>query len=148
MLEKKSGYLKITVNPKIYPLPAVYGAAYVFIDKVYVYLDGHPEKKIEIYFKAKEGIGEKGLQEIIGQFENEMLNYALREQIVKSNQKIREQIIAQALLSPLYTISELAKKAQDESYLADPLGIAQTWEERFGKKSKKQNARKNENHKT
>ena len=123
---------KLVVNPKLYPLSAIYGAAYVFIDKVYIHLDGDPNKKIEIYFKPKENLSPKDLEAVAGDFENELLNYALREQIVKSNQKIREHLITQALLSPLYSFSELASKARDENYLEDPLGIAQTWEEHFG----------------
>lgn len=151
MKQQNLACLKLVVNPKLYPISAIYGAAYVFIDKVYIYLDGDPSKKIEIYFKPKENLSQKDLEALAGDFENELLNYALREQIVKSNQKIREHIITQALLSPLYSFSELESKAEDENYLEDPLGIAQTWEERFGPakrgfgpKNKKKAKRKND----
>lgn len=134
----KSACLKIEINPKIYPLSAIYGAAYVFVDKVYIFFDGDPEKKVEVFLKAKSGIGSQELAQIKGDFENELLNYALREQIVKSSQKIRETIIAQALLSPLYnSFPDLMGDAQNDEYLEDPLGIAKTWEERFEKKKSK-----------
>lgn len=144
MKQKNSAGYKLAINPKLYSISAIYGAAYVFIDKVYIRLDGDPNKKIEVYFKPKENLSPKDLEALVGDFENELLNYALREQIVKSNQKIREHIITQALLSPLYSFSELASKARDENYLEDPLGIAQTWEERFGPKNKKKAKRKND----
>jgi len=142
MKQQNSACYKLVINPELYSLSAIYGAAYVFIDKVYIHLDGDPNKKIEIYFKSKENLSPKDLEVIVGDFENELLNYALREKIVKANQKVREHIIAQALLSPLYAFSELADKAEDQNYLEDPLGIAQTWEERFGQKSKKKAKRK------
>jgi len=132
--QKRKDQRQIVVDSRIYPLAAIYGAAYVFIDKAYILLGGDPNKKIIVSFKAKTGTTLEEFEEIIGNFENELLNYSLREQLLKTNNKVRENIIAQALLSPLYSFTELAEKARDEQYLEDPLGIGKTWEERFGKK--------------
>lgn len=138
MKNKKNDDFTIKLNPKIYSLSVIYGAAYVFIDKAYVVLDGDPKKSIEVWFRAK-NIGDD-LSAILGEFENELLNYALREQIVKSNQKIREYTIAQALLSSLGVACPdfQEKSGSSEEYVDDPLGIAKTWEDRFEKKSVKQ----------
>lgn len=128
---------EIVLNSKVYPLSAIFGAAYVFIDKVYILFDGDPNKQIKVSFKLKPEINNEVLEDIVGEFKNELLNYSLREQIVKSNQKIRETIVAQALLSPLYdTFSNFAEESSEDDQIEDPLGITETWEEHFGKKEK------------
>jgi len=131
----KIKYQKINVNSKIYSLSAIYGAAYIFIDKAYIFLDGDPKSKIEVFLKPKLEMKKDEFNQLIGDFKNELLNYSLREQIVRSNQSIREMIIAQALLSPLYdTFSEFVEEPNKDEESEDPLGITKTWEEHFGKK--------------
>ncbi|MEA3464092.1 MAG: His-Xaa-Ser system protein HxsD [Patescibacteria group bacterium] len=145
--KNKTSY-ELVLNSKIYPLSAIFGAAYIFINKAYILFDGDPNKQIKVSFKSKPETNSEVLENIVGEFKNELLNYALREQIVKSNQKIRETIIAQALLSPLYdTFSDFAEEASEEDQIEDPLGITETWEEHFGKKEKLA-AKKSKNAKT
>ena len=97
-VEKNKNQTKILVNPKLYPLEAVYGAAYVFLDKAYLRLDGNPEKKITVQIKGKENLNKKGLENLANDFLNELLNYSLRYRISKNNKKIREYIVGTALL--------------------------------------------------
>jgi len=140
-IKKKKNQLLISLNPKIYPLEAVYGACYVFIDRAYLFLDGNPEKEIKIFIKGKEGLNSKELEKIAGEFKNELLNYTLRLSIAKNTKKIRETIVERALFSALphqeeEFFPEKEKKGEKEKKLVeeDPLGIAIPWEEKYGKK--------------
>jgi len=129
-VEKNKNQTKILVNPKLYPLEAVYGAAYVFLDKAYLRLDGNPEKKITVQIKGKENLNKKGLENLANDFLNELLNYSLRYRISKNNKKIREYIVGTALL---FASGEDLEEKTKEDWQKDDLGIAVPWEEKYGK---------------
>lgn len=125
----------LNLNPKIYPLEAIYGTAYTFLDQAYIFLDGDPKREIIVYLKSKKNIGKNKLKELEGEFHNELLNYLLRMKIAKSNKKVRDFIVGTALVSAL-PLPEFKKESNTKSYLEDPLGIAIPWEEKFKKKRK------------
>ena len=129
------------LNSKTYPLEAIYSTAYVFLDRVFVYLDGDPAKKIMVSLKGKEKLNKTQLENLQGEFQNELLNYLLRVEIAKRNQKVREFIVGTALVSALPT-GLLTQTSQSElpgtvDWQKDPLGIAIPWEEKYGKKKRK-----------
>ena len=130
-IEKNKNLIKAIINSKLYPLEAVYGAAYVFLDKAYFRLDGDPEKEITVQIKSKEKLSRKGLENLASDFLNELLNYSLRYKISKNNRKIREYIIGTALLSAL---GENLEEETKEDWQKDALGIAIPWEEKYKKK--------------
>jgi His-Xaa-Ser system protein HxsD len=122
--------LKFKINTKIYPLESVYQAAYFFLDQVYIFLDGEPQKEIQVIMKFKKEVNEKNLEELAGEFYNELLNQLLRHKISQSNAKIREYIVSQALYNAVPNeVDELLKEVEEEDWQEDPLGIAKTWEE-------------------
>jgi His-Xaa-Ser system protein HxsD len=131
----------ITVNPKLYPLEAVYSAAYVFMDRAYIVLDGDPEKEIIIKMTPKSGEF-KG--DIKGEFNNELLNYADYLARAKETRKIRELILQRLIITndpAMENIDDFnhdfleGPDSEDEDYLDDPEGIAIPWEEKYGKDS-------------
>ena len=141
--------LEFTINTKIYSLKAIYQAAYLFLDKVYVFLDGVPEREIKVNFKLKgpsyvsafakapadkkatEGRGQE-LEKIAGEFYNELLNQLLREKVSESNAKIREYIVSAALYNAVPNeVDKLLKEVEEEDWQEDPLGIAKTWESTY-----------------
>jgi len=123
--------IKIEINPEIYPLEAVYGAAYVFLDKAYLRLDGDPEKKVIVNIKSKNNLNKKELENLADDFLNELLNYGLRYRISKNNKKIREYIVGTALL---FASGEDLEEKTKEDWQRDDLGIAVPWEEKYKKK--------------
>jgi len=143
---KKKNELVISLNPKIYPLEAIYGACYVFIDKAYLFLNGDSKKEIKVSIMGKQKLELKNLKKIAGEFKNELLNYTLRLSIAKNTKKIRETIVERALFSVLPHEEELKVIDQSEQTNKkteqtnkkiiedDPLGIATPWEEKYGKK--------------
>ncbi len=130
-VKKNKNQIKVTVDSKIYPLEVVYGAAYVFLDKAYLRLDGDPKKKIIITIKTKKKLNKKETEKLASEFLNELLNYGLRYQISKQNRRIREYIVGTALLG---AVGEIAREEEKEDWQKDKLGISIPWEEKYGKK--------------
>jgi len=99
-VEIKGDRVLILINPLIYPLEVIYSAAYVFIDKTYVLLEGDIEKEIivELRLKKTEGCERKQELEKIGrEFLNELLNYAFYKKQSEKNGLIRQSILQRAL---------------------------------------------------
>jgi His-Xaa-Ser system protein HxsD len=126
----------IEINPKIYALDVIYSAAYVFIDKAYIILDGDPKKKITVLLKPKE---DYDLEKLGMEFNNELLNYAQYKEKNTQNKPIREAIIQRALITNDPSLIDDGVFDDDEldDFLDDPEGIAIPWEEKYGKDSKK-----------
>jgi len=118
------------LKTSIYPVEAIYGASYVFIDRVYIYLDSKKNSEVEVCLTGKKKLTANKLKEIEGEFMNELLNYVQRLSISKNTKKIREMIIERALYS---SVNE-DQPGQDDFELDDPLGIAIPWEEKYGDK--------------
>ncbi len=129
-----------------YPMEAIYATAYVFVDRLYVYLDGKAGKEIKISLKGKKEMKKKELVALQGEFLNELLNYLIRVEIAKRNKKIRELIVGSTLVSGLENdfFSSARKQGlkNNESWLNDPLGIAVPWEEKEGSKKKSASSKK------
>ena len=46
--------VEIEIDESLYPKDAIYGAAYVFIDRCYVHLDRSGDQRVKITLRAKE----------------------------------------------------------------------------------------------
>ena len=142
-INKKENKVIVSINTKLYPIEAIYGAAYVFIDKAYVFLDGNPEKEVLVQLKGKKDLTVKDIKKLASEFLNELLSSSLRSQISKNNSKIREYIVGAALIGASGEISEeKTESIEKKEWEEDPLGIAVPWEEKYkkrgtGKKTKK-----------
>lgn len=85
------------INPKIYPLELVYSAAYIMIDKAFILLDGDPEKEIIAEIRKKKE--DQDLKDLVREFNEELLNYAVYKEQSEKNKELREIILKRALLS-------------------------------------------------
>jgi His-Xaa-Ser system protein HxsD len=129
--------LEFKINTKIYSLKAIYQTAYLFLDKVYLLLDGDPKKEVIVVMKLKPEI-KQDLKILAGEFHNELFNQLLREKILETNAKIREYIVSKALYNAVPSeVDELLKEVEEEDWQEDPLGIAKPWEETKKKSSAK-----------
>lgn len=150
-INEENSYVLIYVNPKIYPLDVIYSAAYVFLDRAYILLDGDPKKEIivELRFKEKTEGKSKGkkLEKLGREFGNELLNYADYKQRAEKTKEIKQLLLQRALLTNDASLKESEENAgfdnsseeleEDKSYLEDPEGIAIPWEEKYGSKEVK-----------
>ncbi len=97
-VDSKGNYLIVSVNPKIYSLDVVYYAAYVFMDRAYIVLGGDPENEIRVELRP---FNSGDLETLGGEFNNELLNYAVYMKQSAKNQKLREAILQRVLVTNL-----------------------------------------------
>jgi His-Xaa-Ser system protein HxsD len=138
-LDVSGGAAKLHVDATLYPLDALYGAAYVFIDRCFVFLERAQAGTIVVTLSPKKGTpSEDTLRALAGEFGNELLSCAWRQQITEANRAqisaVTNQAIAGALGPP--SLEQLANFDFTDAPLEDPLGIAQSWEEKYKKKDK------------
>jgi His-Xaa-Ser system protein HxsD len=129
------GSVELEFDESLYPKDAIYGAAYVFIDRCYVHLDRAADQRVRITLRAKApGADSKALA---GDLQNELLGQAWRRRIVEENRSYIEAITSRALggaAGPPGLDDLLAMDIGEESAFEDPLGIAMSWEEKYTKK--------------
>lgn len=137
-ISEKENEIIVLVNPLLYPIEAIYGASYVFLDRVYLFLDGDPKKSVAVRLRGKEKMTSKQLKDMAGEFYNEILNYTLRDKISKNNQKLREYIMARTLFTaPQSKIAPQRESPTPKDWQEDKLGLALPWDQRYGAKNKK-----------
>ena len=138
--ELQAGAVHLLVDEALYPLPAIYGAAYTFIDRCYVFLDRPGPAQVRVVLRAKAGAAApEALHALIGEFANELLSCAFRHQIAQDNRVLIETATMQALAGAMGqpSLDDLSKFDFSDQGFEDPLGIAMSWEEKHGKKSPK-----------
>ena len=129
------GSVVVELDETLYPLDAVYGAAYVFIDRTWVHLDRAGERRLKVTFKAKKA--ELDTAALAGEFQNELLGQAWRRRLVEESRSFVEGITTRALggaAGPPGLDELLAADIGDATAFDDPLGIAMSWEEKYLKK--------------
>ena len=128
------GGAQVTFDETLYPLAAVYGAAYVFIDRCYVHLDRPADKRIAVTLRLKPG-STLVAEELAGEFGNELLGQAWRHEISQENRSLIELVATRALAGSAGPpgLDELLADDGGEAF-EDPLGIAMSWEEKYKKK--------------
>jgi His-Xaa-Ser system protein HxsD len=133
------GAARIEFDEELYPKDAIYGAAYVFIDRCYVHLDRVADRRIRVTLRAKKGVALDS-DALLGEFQNELLGQAFRLRLAEENRQYIETITSRALggaAGPPGLDELLAMDIGAESAFEDPLGIAMSWEEKYKKKGAK-----------
>ena len=132
-----SGAVQLRVDLAIHPLPAVYAAAYVFLDRAFVFLDKTGEHTLRVTLTPrKPGADEAALRAFVGEFSNELLSAAWRQQIAQDNRAVIEMVTSQAIAAAMGapSLDDLAGFDFGDESFEDPLGIAMSWEEKYKKK--------------
>lgn len=112
ILEEGKDSVTLAVNCEIYPLQSVYAAAYVFLDKAYVYLDKESKDKIRVCLfrkNKKDSLRTLGLD-----FYNELLNYAHYFSSLKANAEAIKLLMQRALFSASPSLALEAGKKEIE----------------------------------
>lgn len=123
--------VSFTLDEAIYPRDAVYGAAYLFVDRAYVFLTRPADDRIEIRLKPKEDTDKDGLEKLAGEYANELLNQVVRVRVGESTAQIREYYMAKAFFadSNQTSIDALLAELDAEELEEDPLEISVPWED-------------------
>lgn len=107
----------IDVDPTVYRLTAVKKTAYKFGDRCHVKIEILADEKIRIHLRAKRLIDNPRF--LVGEFENELLDQELREQLAEETAPIRNLLLAQAFSAT----SLLDPQGETAAFEADPLLI-------------------------
>lgn len=130
--------VQLQLDATLYPLQAIYGAAYIFIDRCYVFLERPQPDQVRVVLTAKSGQADEGaLRALVGEFANELLSCAWRHQITQDNRVLLETVTLQAIGGAMGppSLDDLASFDFSDQGFDDPLGIAMSWEEKHGKKA-------------
>lgn len=123
----------VGIDPQVYPREAVTKAAYLFLDRCYVYLFHDTQGDLKVRFKAKPQARVE-LSHLVDEFFNELLNQSIRLEIVTKSRNLRELIMARALYVECLEAGQdgdLPYEASPTSAV-DPLGIGKNWFENGG----------------
>lgn len=122
------------IDESIYSLDALYGACYVFIEKCFVYLSRPNPGVVKVRLTSRRSASTAELDELAGEFANEVLSQVTRLQLAGATARLREYYTAAALRTATSTpsIDELLAELESEDLLEDPLEIMVPWEEKHG----------------
>jgi His-Xaa-Ser system protein HxsD len=140
VIDPSAGTVALRIDAGIYPLTAIYAAAYVFIDRCYVLLDQPDSAHYVVTLSSKTGEASQAVLAVYaGEFANELLSCSWRAKIAEENRATIEAVTAQALRGAMGapSIDDLEKFDFTEEAFDDPLGIALSWEEKYGKAKRK-----------
>lgn len=145
----------INFHKSLYSTDALFGTAFVFLDRCYVHCDMADANHVQVTLVPRAG-SKWSLAELAGEFKNEMVNQALRFKLAKQTEKVRTMIVGRAIgesippdqeipgevaATPVPDLPpEVAKLLSEEEesldFLDDPFGIAVPWEEKYSKDGK------------
>jgi His-Xaa-Ser system protein HxsD len=126
----------LSVERAAHPLSAVYGAAYTFLDRCYVFLaeDG---ARTRITLTWKSGEAEEGVLRGIGEeLVDELVSCTWRAGIVEATRDLVSSANARAHGAATPSLDDLERYEFGDAGAAfdDPLGIAMSWEDKYAKK--------------
>ena len=118
------------LHEELYAKEAVYGAAYLFVDRAYVFLTRPGDHLIRVRLRSRDAISEEQLVSLAGEFANELLNQMVRRQVSESTRQIREYTLARAFFGDdgRASIDALLAELDAEELDDDPLEIEVPWE--------------------
>jgi His-Xaa-Ser system protein HxsD len=126
--------ISFVLDETLYPLDAIYGACYLFIDRCYVFLTRPADKQVRARLRTREAATEAALEALAGEFGNELLNQVLRRRISDSTRTIREYYMARAFFGggSRSTIDALLAELDAEELQQEPLEVSVPWEQKSG----------------
>ncbi len=130
--------VELHVDEQVYPLEAVYGASFTFLDRCFVFIDRPEPHRLRVVLSTKKlGATAETLRGLVGEFANELLACTWREKIGERNRATIEAVTMQAIGGAMGppSLDDLEDFDFTEEPFEDPLGIAMSWEEKYGKKT-------------
>lgn len=123
--------ISFDVHEEVFVLDAIYGAAYLFVDRCWLFLSRPADNVVRVHLKTKEDADEAALDSLAGEFANELLNQAIRVRIGESTATLREYTMARAFFTaPVQSsIDALLAELDAEELEEDDLEISVPWEE-------------------
>ncbi len=119
------------LDEALYPLDAIYGASYLFVDRCWLFLDRPADRQVQVRLRSKEAeVADAELDALAGEFANELLNQVLRLRVADSTRALREYTMARAFFGDdgRASIDALLAELDAEELDDDPLKITVPWD--------------------
>lgn len=125
------------LDETVYPLEAIYGGAYLFVDRCFVFLSRPQAQVVTVRLTTRGPATSAELDALAGEFLNEVLSQAARLRLSQATARIREYYTAAALRAAASapSVDDLLAELDAEELGDDPLEISVPWEEKHGTKS-------------
>ncbi len=132
-------HVSFDVEESVYPLDAIYGASYLFVDRCFVFLSRPKPQVVTVRLTTREPAPASALDILGGEFSNELLSQAMRLRLSQATARIREYYTAAALRSAASapSVDDLLAELDAEEIADDPLEIMVPWVEKHGDKGTK-----------
>ena len=111
------GFAKLTVNQKVYSLPTIYSAGYVFLDRAYLYLDKDTKGRIIIWLFPKNK--KEDFEKLAMDFYNELINYAHYNTSLKANSEVIKMLMQRALFSAAPSLAQEAEESEIQDLIKE-----------------------------
>ena len=129
-------HVSFDVDETVYPLEAIYGGCYLFVDRCFVFLSRPRERVVNVRLTSRGPATAPELDTLGGEFVNELLSQAARLRLSQATTRIREYYTAAALRAAAAapSVDDLLAELDAEELGDDPLEILVPWEEKPGEK--------------
>lgn len=120
------------VDETVYPLEAIYGGAYLFVDRCFVFLSRPKPQVVNVRLTSRGAATSAELEVLAGEFMNEMLSQAARLRLSQATTRIREYYTAAALRAAASapSVDDLLAELDAEELGDDPLEISVPWDKK------------------
>lgn len=124
------------VDETVYPLEAIYGAAYLFVDRCFVFLSRPRAQVVTVRLTSRSAATAAELDTLAGEFANELLSQTTRLRLSQATSRLREYYTAAALRAAASapSVDDLLAELDAEELEDDPLEISVPWEAKYGDK--------------
>ncbi|MEO8601498.1 MAG: hypothetical protein ABI629_02870 [bacterium] len=129
-------HISFDLDETVYSIEALYGASYLFLEKCFIYLSRPTAGTVTVRLTSREAISPADLDNLAGEFANELLSQVARLRLSQATARIREYYTAAALRAAASapSVDDLLAELEAEELLEDPLEIMVPWEEKHGAK--------------
>lgn len=128
----EDGRICFRVKKDIYPLKAIYRAAYLLTDEYYIGIDQNSDEYL-IFFSGKERTADGRMKAVdfedAGRFQNELLDQSMKLAIGNDTRQIRELIVTRALYSAFIPQEEPEEEETDSNEEYNLEEIAEAWKD-------------------
>ena len=115
--EQSEGWIKVSVDLKVYPLQSIHSSGYAFMDKAYIKLEEEKKDLVAVWLKPKSDA--KDLEKLALDFCEELLNYAHYFSSLKANGENMKTLIQRALFSASPSAVKEAEEKEIENLIKE-----------------------------
>ena len=125
-------HVSFDVDETVYPLEAIYGGCYLFVDRCFVFLSRPSAQVVNVRLTSRTPATPAELDALGGEFVNELLSQATRLRLSQATARIREYYTAAALRAAAAapSVDDLLAELDAEEPGDDPLEILVPWEDK------------------